>query len=94
MKSRFRDIAYLLVVGLLRPAVTVISTALWRCSRTAPSTIKPLVTCCVSVDRFICVIRLKISANVRTPRNVPLIVARPPARLVPPMTTAPMASVS
>ena len=40
--------------------------------------ITPLVICWISVGRSISVSRLKISANVRTPRNVPTIVARPP----------------
>ena len=35
-----------------------------------------------------------MSANVRTPRNVPTIVARPPESAVPPITTAPIASSS
>ena len=33
-------------------------------------------------------------ANTMTPMNVPAIVARPPARLVPPITVAPIASSS
>ena len=38
--------------------------------------------------------RLKISAKVMTPKKVPVTVALPPARAVPPMTTAAIASSS
>ena len=69
-------------------------SALRRWMSTAARMIRPLVTCWISTARFISVSRLKMSAKVMTPRNVPTIVARPPARLVPPMTTAAIASSS
>ena len=56
--------------------------------------ITPFTICCHSVARFSCVRRLKIRAKTMTPMNVPTMVARPPARLVPPITVAPIASSS
>ena len=90
MMSRLRDITYLLSSCFSSISTASPSAAAGR----LPSTIKPFVTCWTSVERLSCVMRLKMSANVRTPRNVPTIVARPPARLVPPITTAPIASSS
>ena len=53
----------------IEPRIQYRASGLW--SRTAPSTIAPLMTCWTSVERFSCVMRLKMSAKVRTPEEGP-----------------------